>query len=306
MNEPRIIHLSFSSEINRHADVTRYNVTEGVGERSIIDVRNMDRLPNADLYVAEYFLSTRKHLDALPDDVKRKSICVVHTAGCLPEGPWGKIVALTHAWKRQLENHLVKVDRVIVPGIDLEPYKNVTPDYAGKTFGRMMRWNAQKIGPDFEAMVKAVLDGVPESRAKFWVSYPEKEDRPRIIDERVTYSGECNIADFKGDHLKELSVYVHANGTFRETLSFAVIEAMATGLPIVYLSEGTGVIEEVVGDAAVACVTMEEVLDTLIAYINMEEGRRYAGKLSRMEAQRFDKNRMVKEFDALIEEKLRR
>lgn len=310
--EARIVHISFSDDLARHADVTRHTVAECIGQHSMYSTRSGAPLPPADLYVAEHFLSTNEYVNGLPDEVKRKTIDIVHTVGCLPKGPFRKVLALTDAWKVWLEKHLVKVDRVWRPGIDLEPYKNVTPDYAGKVFGRMTRWNAEKIHPEWNQATLDILDAVPGSRCLMYVVVKDREQdgtRTFLDDNRVTYDQSCKIDQFKGDYLKKMSVYVHANGSFKETLSFAVIEAMATGLPVIYLSEGTGVIEEVVGEGGIACQTMDEVKAKVIEYLTTMQDPNIAepiGACARQSAERFDKNRMVSEFNAIIEEELRR
>lgn len=296
----RVVHISFSEDIARHADITRWNVLEGVGKRSFHSTRSGAPLPPADVYVAEHFLSTDGYVNGLPDTVKRKTLDIVHTVGCLPKGPFRRVIALTQAWRRWLEAHQAKVDRVILPGIGLEPYKNVTPCYGAKVFGRMTRWNPEKIHPEWNRITKEVLDTVPESRCLMYVVVKDREQdgsRTFLKDPRVTYDQTCKIDMFKGDYLKNLSVYVHANGSFKETLSFAVVEAMAAGLPVVYLSEGTGVIEEVVAGCGVRCETIDQVRGVLIEMLKDEAYRKEYGAMARENAKRFDKNRAVKEFD---------
>lgn len=296
----RVVHLSFSDAISRHADVTRWNVLEGVGQRSMFSTRSGLPLPPADVYVAEHFLSTDAYINGLPDEVKRKTVDIVHTVGCLPKGPFRRVIAFTQAWKRWLNAHQIKVDRVIVPGIDLAAYKDVTPDYGAKVFGRMTRWNAEKIHPQWNDVTLQVLDAVPGSRCLMYVVVKEREQagaRPFLQHPRVTYDQTCQIDMFKGDYLKRMSVYAHANGSFKETLSFAVIEAMAAGLPIVYLSEGTGVIEEITGQAGVHCETIDQLREALLHFLTYENSRKEYGEFARINAARFDKNRAVKEFD---------
>jgi len=294
--EARVVHLSFSSNPARHADITRFNLSHGVGKRSITDV-NAGPIPPADVYVAEHFLSTIQRLNALPDEIKKRTIDIVHTVGCLPQGPFRRVIALTNAWKRILEDHQVKVDHVILPGIDLAPYKGVAPNLAGQVFGRITRWNAEKIHPRWNDITKDILDTVPGSKSLVYTSYVDQAQRPFLQHPRVAYSTDCKIDEFKGAYIKNLSVYVHANGSFKETFSFALAEAMATGLPIVYLSEGTGVIEEVVAGCGVRCETIEQVRDVVVAMLQDEAYRKEYGAMARENAKRFDVMRMVKEFD---------
>ena len=111
---------------------------------------------------------------------------------------------------------------------------------------------------------------------------------------------------FKGDYLKNLSVYVHVNGSFKETLSFAVIEAMATGLPVVYLKEGTGVLEEVTDGAGIPCNTINDVRDIVVKLLKDRAMREYYGKLAKEQARRFDKSAMVQKFNEVIKQCLKK
>jgi glycosyltransferase involved in cell wall biosynthesis len=301
----RIVHLSFSDDIKVHADITRHIISECVGKHTIIDARK--GIPPADMYIAEHFLSTTQAINAMTPAQKAKTINIVHTVNVLPQGTWGKTIALTEAWKRWLQKHLIKVDRVIVPGIDLAPYRDVTPDYSAQVFGRMTRWSASKVHPEWNRATLEILAAVPGSRCVMFTEKPEGGSRPFLKNERITYDHSCRIDMFKGDFLCRLSVYVHANGSFKETLSFAVIEAMATGLPIVYLDEGTGVLEEVTGCLGIRCATINAVRDSVIELLRDTEKRKALGAKCREFAfSRYDKTRMVSEFNALIEEELRR
>lgn len=303
MNKPYVVHLSFSADVNRHADITRYNVIEGMGTRELINVRDTP-VPDADAYVVEHFLSTDPYVNALPDSIKRRSVLIVHTDGCVPTGPWKRVIALTHSWKRILTGLGVPVSRVIYPGIDLAAYDNMSVNYDRPVFGRMTRWNAQKIPPNWNTILREVLDAVPKAMALFYISYVDTSVRPFSDHPRVGYRGTCQIHMFKGRFLKELSVYVHANHIFRETFSFATVEAMATGLPILYLDEGTGVQAEVTA-GGIGCDNLTSFQQALVYLLKDASYRREYGEFARDAARRFDKNRMIAEFDEEVEACLR-
>jgi len=300
-DEAKIVHLSFSKDKARHNDITRYVMDECIGKHELHDI-NAGPPPVADLYIGEHFLSTSKAVNAF--DKKNRCIDIVHTAGCIPERGFSRVVALTEAWKRHLGKHLVKATDMIYGGIDLLPYQGVLPTDA-PVFGRMTRWSPGKIHPDWNRVTTEILTAVPEARCLMYTEMMNAS-RPMLKHAKVTYSSDCKIDMFKGDFLKNMSVYVHANGSFKETLSFAVIEAMATGLPVVYLKEGTGVLEEVTDGAGIPCNTINDVRDMVVTLLKDKAMREYYGKLAKEQAQRFDKNVMVKKFNEVIKQCLKK
>ena len=117
--------------------------------------------------------------------------------------------------------------------------------------------------------------------------------------DRLTYDRTVKISDNKNPALARLSVYVHANNTFRESMSHAVIEAMATGLPVVFLDEG-GVIREVTGSAGIRCRNQQELKREISALLNNQELREMMGKRGIEQAKAWDLKKTVVEFDAEI------
>lgn len=295
---PRIVHYSFTGNINKHAEITRHIVSKGYGKHFLLDI-NSGSVPDADLYIMEHFLSTDKKVNTFP--CPEKTIDIVHTVNCTPRLPFKKVVALTESWKRILEKQLVKNIEVIHGGIDLKPFERVSPN-KNKMIGRITRWSPGKIHPDWNKTIKGILDNVEGSAAIFYTQLDQSEQRKPLYDYRITYDKSCKIDSNKAKFLKRLSVYIHMNGSFKDTLSFGVIEAMATGLPIVYLSEGTGVIEEVTGPAGICCYTPEEVKQQTIKLLNDSEMRAEYSRHAKEQVKKFDKDIMLEKFDRLIKE----
>lgn len=290
----RIVHLSFTADILKHADITRHIVGECTGVHSLHSFA--DPVPAADFYVLEHFLSTDKSVKAFPH--KNKAIDIVHTVNCIPPQGFRNVITLTKAWQKMLLKYGIKSE-VLTPGIDLEPYQNIVPDYSSLTFGRMTRWSPGKIHPAWNGIVKEILDELQDSRCLFFCDN-ENKSRERLNHPRMTFDNSCKINMFKGEFLKRLGLYVHVNGSFKETLSFALIEAMATGLPIIYLSEGTGVLEEVVGDAGQAITDIKQVKQAIIGLLKNPEARKKLGTKAKERSLRYCKNRMIRDFDSLI------
>jgi glycosyltransferase involved in cell wall biosynthesis len=295
--QPVVAHMSFTSDINKMGDVSRGIINNCYGRHSLHDFKR--GIPNADLYILEHFLSTHKHVVNFP--YKHKAIDLVHTQNCVPTGNFLKTVALTNAWGEILKRNHVNNLKVIYGGIDLKHYEDIEPDYNNKTFGRITRWSPGKIPPDWNSLLRVLFKIDPELKCLMYVqtmnSSREKINHPQMI-----YDNSVQISDFKGDALSKMSLYVHANGYFKETMSHAVIEAMATGLPVVYLTEKTGVLEEVTGPAGIRCNNMQELGQAILKLINNPDEKRRLGLLGKEQAKKFDINKTVNNFNQLIKE----
>lgn len=296
---PAVAHMSFTNDINKMGDISRHIINESYGKHSLYSFK--DGIPNADLYILEHFISTHKACVEFP--YKQKAIDLVHSVNCIPQGDYGRVVAITNAWKKILEKNYVKNVQVIYGGIDLAPYANVTPAYGSKIFGRITRWSPGKIPPNWNAILQQIFEKDKEAKCLMFVEFVNKS-REKLQHGQMIYDESVQIADFKGGALKKLSLYVHANGSFKETMSHAVIEAMATGLPVIYLTEKTGVLEEVTGPAGIRCENMQQVKDNILRLLVNKSEQERIGKLSREQAKKFDVNKTVNSFNALIKELL--
>lgn len=292
--EPKIAHLSFCGDINKHADITRHIIKDCIGNHNIYPFTNY---PKADVYITEHFMSTNKYVQDFPH--KNKTINIVHSMNCYPNPGYKHNIALTKVWKRNLEARGVKNVKVIYGGIDLKPYENIKPQDKYLTFGRITRWSPGKIPPWWNNMVADILNHDKTIKCLFFIDMSSRA-RKLLEHGRMIYDYSCNITDFKGAWLNRLMVYVHANGTFRETMSHAVIEAMATGLPIVYLREPA--VTEVVGGAGIACSNKEQLKGAILKLLYYPELRNSYSELSKKRAKDFDINKTVEKFNELIRE----
>jgi glycosyltransferase involved in cell wall biosynthesis len=291
--EPKIVHLSFSNDVNIHADITRSIMKECYGRHSLSTFEN---IPNADLYITEHFISTNKFVQNFK--YKRKTINIVHSMNCYPQGNFLCNIALTMAWKNILKRKGVSNIRVIRGGIDLEPYKNIKPT-KNRVFGRITRWSPGKIPWWWNRLVQNIF--AHDENIKCLMFIDNRNRARKLLDhKRMIYDYSCKINNFKGDWLKKLRVYVHANGSFKETMSHAVIEAMATGLPVIYLGEPA--VSEVVGNAGIRVQNEEQLKNQIIKFLYDDQLFNSYSELSRKRAQLYDIKNTVKQFDILIKE----
>ena len=89
---------------------------------------------------------------------------------------------------------------------------------------------------------------------------------------------------------------------FKEILSNSTIEAMATGLPIIYLKEDSMI--EIVGSAGVGVNNKNELKYIIKKFLNDEELRECYGMLSKQRAEYFDVYKTVEKYDEVIKELL--
>ena len=292
---PKIAHMSFSNDINVHADITRGIHDYGYGIHSI---NTFDKVPKADLYMFEGFISTRNHIQNWP--FKKKSIFITHSTNVVPKGDWGCIVALTNSWKDWLISQGIESKKIVVinGGIELSPYKNVHPDYNNKTFGRMTRLSPGKWPVQMNQVILDVLEQIPGSKCKLFFDKNNKANLP--VHDRLIFDNTVKINDFKGTALSDLSVYFHVNNTFKETLSFACIEAMATGLPVIYKYEAP--IKEVVGDAGISCETFGDVKRELKEMLLDDQKKKEYGLRAKERAEKFELKEKVSQFDEIVKQ----
>jgi len=291
---PRIVHLSFSNNVNVHADITRAIIDKCYGNHYLYTFND---IPNADLYITEHFISTRRFIDNFP--YRHKTINIIHSMNCFPIGNWKCNVALTHAWKTLLSKRGVQNIRVIYGGINLKPYKNVNRNKGRKIFGRITRWSPGKIPDWWNGMITEILDANENVSCLMFIDNRNRA-RKLLNHKRMIYDYSCKINDFKGNWLKKLNIYVHANGYFRETMSFAAIEAMATGLPIIYLKEPA--LREVVGDNGICVNNKQELKTTILNLLYDNDICEKYSQLSKERSKFFDIKKTIKKFDELIKE----
>lgn len=295
--QPNIVHLSFSNNPDDHFEYMRMILKHCYGNHSIHTFENYPK-DNVDLYITEHFMSTRKYLKDFP--YKKKTINVIHSVNCIPSNKGKNFlcqIALTNTWKKRLRRKGIRNIKVIPGGINLESYKNVKYNPNLKTFGRLTRWSSSKIPTWWNDMVKDILDMNENYKCLMYIDIKSRS-RTFLKHDRMIYDQSCKIHHFKGDYLKHLGLYVHANGTFRDIMSNAIVEAMATGLPIIYLNENST--KEVIDYAGIIVYNKSELKRKILKMLNNRSKRIRYSQLSKKRVKDFDVKFTIERYNELI------
>jgi glycosyltransferase involved in cell wall biosynthesis len=296
---PKIIHLSFTDKIEEMAEASRHIITKAYGNH-ILKKFDDPFDASANLYILHHYMGTDKKVNIFP--YKEKAIDFVHSSNCIPRGNFKKVITLTETWKKFLELDGVQDVGVITNGLDIDAYIEDFPKFEYKTFGRITRWTNGKINPGWFNMVKEILQENQQAKNLMFVQM-QKGSKPRPEGDRIIYNESVRIDEYKGKYLKQLSVYVHANDGFREICNHGLIEALATGLPIVLLYDESSA--EVLGDAGMICHDMDAVKNNILILLNNKTEWVKQLKLSKVRAEFYRFDKMITEWNKLIKECLK-
>lgn len=293
---PEIIHLSFSGEMAHHSDITRGMITQCDGKHKLVSFDSF-RGEDADLYITNHFISTNKQVLNWP--YKNKTINIVHTMNCWPDNAFKKNIALSYTWKEKLIQHGISADNIsVIPsGTWVDEYKNESLALDKKVFGRITRWSSGKIPEWWNDFVCRILAAVPDAWCKMFV-HPLGSGPEMICREKIIYRQGVHQFEYKGQYLRDLSVYVHANGFFKEISPHAIIEAMATGLPIIYLYEDS--VAEMIGSAGIACHNEMELQKELIEMLNDYDKRKEYSEKSKKRARMYNIENTIKLMNEVV------
>jgi glycosyltransferase involved in cell wall biosynthesis len=294
---PSIAHMSFTGDVTFMGDFSRHIIRSCYGRHSL---HRFNETPEADLYILEHFQSTRREVENF--QYKNKAIDLVHTVGCSPKGDFKKVIALTKTWKKILAKEGIN-SQVIYGGIDIGEYTH-RASFENKTFGRITRWSTGKIHPEWNRIVKKIIDTDKQYKNIMYVHFLETKNRPPLYHDQIKYNESVKIFEYKGQYLWNLSVYIHANHTFLEICSHALIEAMATGLPIVLLYEESSA--EVLGEAGIICQSIDEVRDKTLQLLQDKDMWNEYSQKSLNRAKFFTHTKMIEEWDKVIKECLKK
>lgn len=295
--KPVVMHLSFSGDVLQLGDISRLIIRNCYGKHRLESIDNP--IPDADLYILEHFISTNRQINNFA--YKEKAIDLVHTMNCYPIGNFKKIISLTNTWKKILAQKGID-SNVIYGGIDIFEYKD-RAKFENKTIGRITRWSETKIHPGWNQIIKGILDENQDVKCLIYTQFLRTAKRPILKHERMIYDESVHIFEYKGQYLKNMSIYVHANHTFKEICSHALMEAMAAGLPIILLYEESSA--EVLGDAGIICNTIDEVKKNILLLLQDKDLWSEYSLKSLKRAQFFSYKKMIKKWDKVIKECLK-
>jgi len=294
---PRILHLSFCGDLARHAETTIQQVSCGHGIHKIMPFGRESEW-DADAYVLNHFLSTDRLVNNFAQ--KNKAAAIVHTRNCTPVGDFKKVVAMSDVYAKILEENGCLSEKIVTIPSCISPEKYlIDPDYDKKVFGRITRWSTGKIPDWWNDTVKEILNAVPQSSCLMYVQ-KVGSGRDLLSDPRMVYDETVYIFENKNLYLSRMSVYCHANGFFKEISPHAILEAMASGLPVIYLHEDS--IAEMVGDAGIDCLDKDSLQKAVIEMLCDKEKRVEYGRKSRERVKLYSKKIMLEKYDRLIKE----
>lgn len=294
----KVCHIG-TKPLHQMGIITRSILSLCKGEHVYITV--YDVIPNADVYVLHCF---KKHSDFFykfraPND--GMIISLIHSsAPCVPCIDSDAIVCLSYysAWDltNRYEDKFIE-PRVIYGAIDCISEK--TSNFIGQVFGRISRNAEGKFNFSWDAIVKNVLNELPNSRLQVFTN---KRDG-FFLNERTNYTTDVLIntpTSEKLNLLRQLSVASICHGEFEETFSVEALECMSAGLPIVYMYQPA--LYEIIGPSQVCCRTVEEYAYKLKAVLNDIESKRIIGGLAQKRALNFNNTEMIAQWNDLLEE----
>ena len=226
-----------------------------------------------------------------------------------------RVVALTTAYAAALRQRLgplfrARKNAIIANGIDVAAYATQPGTPRDRpTFGMAARFSSEK---RFDLLIDALrrlnaVDGKPRWRLSL---AGDGDDRPALermvraegLEDDVTFCG-LLAPDALRAWYKTLDCYVHASRG--ETMSISLLQAMASGLPIVASDVG-GIRELLTGDPPIGRLVGEQSGAAFALAIAEVSGDRVQATEMGIRAQRtcyahFDRNGMVGAYGALID-----
>lgn len=295
-----ICHVMSLNSMDGMGDITRYVINESEGHHVTTNIRNTE-FPKADIYLLECMLNQAKGYIEFKRPYKdSKIISLIHSSGnCMPANESDKIIVLTEHWKQYLSKRYnpQKID-VVYPGIDSTSYKKI--EYNNKNFGRLTRWGAGKVHPQWNKIMIEVLNAVQSSKAFIVANKPQKID-----DERITYITDVerkNLAD-KIKALSNFSLFADMHYTFVETASLCMLESMASGqCYILFSAVPQYAMAEILGDSGIICDDPEEFKKTIIELLNDEKLKIWYGLKAKERSKEFSVKRMIENYNKIFKE----
>lgn len=302
----KICHVISMNSIDEMGIITRaiYHLCEGA---HIYHYLHDPDIPEADIYILHCF-KNQKHFPAFikwKPLLNRPVISLVHSSEpCMPSRYSDEVVTITNAWHGRLYHYYGITSERIYGCVEDRQYFSVEPDYDSQAFGKITRPEAGKYHSQWNDIVKELLS---ENQQRKCIIASNGYKKLRYLDHpRMEWIEGIGIADIKKkrDFFSKLSVYTecHNDGgnAFIDTFCVAMLEGMASGLPVVLYKGLQKPMAEVLGDAGIICDTIDEYKNELREMLNNKAKRIEYGQKARERAKFFSVERMVSEWNKLL------
>lgn len=292
-----ICHMISMENMSQMGDISRYVYEKGIANHIFCNINTAP--PMADIYFLECFIrDNQKYVNFQRPHKKAKIISLVHSSSsCMPSKNSDKIITITQAWNNIMKTR--NIESIVIPaGIDISLYNHAV-DYDKQTFGRITRYSSGKIHPEWNNVVKNILDKNDKAKC---IMYTRKDKRllqheRMIIDDSI----KINELEKKAKKLSELTIFADMHNTFVETFSLCLLEAMATGLCCIMLSKNPQpAMREVLGNAGIWCNTPLQFEQMIEKMLKNPKAKKEWGKKAKKRAKLYSIERMIERYNNIF------
>jgi glycosyltransferase involved in cell wall biosynthesis len=298
--KPVICHIHKLSDRSKWNEISRqiFDFTEG---RHIFSHLNSSIRPDADIYILDCIMNGfEQYRNFKKPKQNCKVISLVHSSGkCQPALCSDRVISLTESWKSFLKT-TAKIE-VIYPSIDMK-YYNYDIDYSNKNYGRITRYTPGKLYPEFNNVVNRVKIKIPDSQC---ILVHDNEIKNKNTN--IKYINDLQRDDnrYKAKLLSQMPIFADMHGNFIELFSLALLEAMASGLAIIFwsLCQQPNMLE-VLGNVGIICNSIQEFEDKLIWLLENPDVKKEYGLKAKERAKLFSLEKMINRWNQLYKEVL--
>jgi glycosyltransferase involved in cell wall biosynthesis len=300
INRPFIVcHMIAMQDMTVMGDISRQVFERSDGKHIFCNINNPP--PFADIYFLECFINqSKKFINFQRPYPKAKIISLIHSSSsCAPSRQSNQVIVLTNYWKKIYQKKGESL--IVIPAaIDLKKYKEM--DYNQKTFGRITRWSPGKVHPEWNIVIKNVLDKVKDSKCIMLSDKERYGNHPRLI---VDNSIKIYEHEKKAEKLSQISIYADMHNTFVETFSLCLLEAMAAGMTIVLYSKAPqGSMIEVLNGNGFVCNNPVQFEKKIVELLNNIELKKEMGQKAKERAKFYSIKKMINSYNRLFREVL--
>lgn len=298
LKDKTICHVIVMENMQKMGDISRQIYDLSDGKHIYCNIQDVNtKLPQADIYLLECFINQSQKFIDFKKPKNSKVISLIHSSSrCMPAKCSDKIITITDAWKDKMKM-MGHESTMIHAGIDTDIYKYQV-DYNNLNFGRISRYSLGKVHKDTQKIYKNTLNKIKDSKCYFYGDkFPDFSHERFFLDKSI----KINEHDKKAQALSKLSVFADIHGTFVETFSLCLLEAMAAGLCIIlYSSAPQPAMLEVLGNTGIVCKSLSEYEKTLLEILPDAKTKKHYGQLAKKRAQEFTIEKMTKKYNEVF------